>query len=166
MGAGATVAEFDDEALRRRLGEPLRTLGNERGTLRVWVPRGRGLVVSQAAGHGGAIFVASFLEAVEAAVAAGAHEIWDDWARIQSYDSDARVEILHWTKAHPAIAPHIHVLVGSKLIAMGVTVANLALGNVFHVTSDRRAFEAAVLARLGGHGAASGAPPTASSLTG
>ncbi len=139
---------FDDAALQRRLGAPTRELGDHRGTLRVWVPPGRGIVVSQASGHGGAAFITPFLDLLDAAVAEGAREIWDDWARITSYESEARVEILHWTRARPDLAPNIHVLVGSKLVAMGVSVANLALGNVFHTTSDRAEFERAVLARL------------------
>jgi hypothetical protein len=141
---------FVSIALRQRLGEPTRTLANARGTMRIWARPERRLVVTSAHGHGAVEFVAPFLEVLDDAVAKGATSIWDDWARVTSYDSETRVRIMAWTRAHDWIARDIHVLVGSKLIAMGLAVSNLALGGALQVTTDRAAFEREIFARLGG----------------
>jgi hypothetical protein len=116
----------------------------------VWARPERGIVVTSAVGHGAAEFVDPLLAIFDEAVARGAREIWDDWARVASYDSEVRVRLTAWTRANYWIAKGVHVLVGSKLIAMGVTVSNLALGGPLHVTTDRAAFERDVLSRLWG----------------
>ena len=141
-------ARFRSATLQRKLGAPTTVLANARGQLLAWAVPARGLFVSVGSGHGCAEFTRPFLAAANSAIAAGAHEIWDDWARIRSYDSAARLQFTEWVRANQAVASGVHLLVGSSLIAMGATVANLALGNVFHVTADRAQFEGAILARL------------------
>ena len=142
--------EFRSSILQRRLGPPTAVFADARGQLIAWAVPNRGLFVSVGSGHGSAAFVKPFLAAANTAIAAGAREIWDDWARITSYDSEARVQFTQWAKARPTIAPNVRLLVGSRLIAMGVAIANLGLGNTFHVTADRAKFEGAILARLEG----------------
>lgn len=144
----STQVDTRQGTLHRRLGEPTKVLGNARGELLIWAMPERGLIVTIGRGHGAAEFAEPFLVAANAAIAQGAREIWDDWAEIGSYDPATRVRITDWTRARPEIAKNIHVLVGSKLIAMGVSLANLALGNLFEVTSDRARFERSVLAKL------------------
>ncbi len=140
---------FHDATLRQRLGTPTKVISNARGEIVLWVVPRRGIVVTVARGHGSTEFAAPLIETIDSAVSQGVREFWDDWADVTSYDSPLRVQLTEWTKARPSIAAGLHILVGSKLIAMGVNLSNLALGNTFEVTSDRAQFERGRRARLG-----------------
>ena len=148
MGRDIQATSLTVSALRSRLGTPKHTFSAARGELLVWVPAPGHVVVNAGWGHGGMELVGPLLAAFDAAIAEGATEIWGDWRGFTSYDSQTRVLMTKWTRARPAIIGDIHVLVASRLMAMGVTVANLALGNAFEVTSDAVAFERKLLAKL------------------
>jgi hypothetical protein len=139
---------FLDPALRRRLGAPAVILGGARGELRVWGPSARRVLVTEGWGHAAAELAGPFLAELDAAVARGAVQIWNDWASIRSYDTLVRTSITGWTRDHPAVGGGVHVLVDSKVVAMGVGLANMALGHSLHVTVDRAGFERDLLARL------------------
>jgi hypothetical protein len=74
-------------------------------------------------------------------------DLFFDVERLAGYDSIARVGMTRWVGANRPRLRDVHVLVGSKLVAMGATVANLALGGLMTIHSERRefwlAFEAA-----------------------
>lgn len=66
-----------------------------------------------------------------------------DWERVESYDTEARLLLTSWGRA---IAPNVevvHILVRSKLVAMGVSVAALALGGMLRPHASRATFDAA-----------------------
>lgn len=69
--------------------------------------------------------------------------VFDDWEALTGYVSEARIRMTDWTRLHQEQIPETHILVGSKIVAMGVTVAAMALRKPLHVYSDRKAFERA-----------------------
>lgn len=69
--------------------------------------------------------------------------IFDDFSGLEGYTSQARIELTAWTRKNLPKIGSIHILVRSKLVSMGVAVANVALGNVNSYT-DRKSFDAAI----------------------
>ncbi len=69
---------------------------------------------------------------------AGFHYFYDLWD-LQVYDSPVRVDL---TNYHRAVGlQSLHALTRSRVVAMGVAVANLALGNRITVHSGRESFD-------------------------
>jgi len=80
--------------------------------------------------------------------------IFHDWEAVTGYDSEARVHLTRWTLSAPRKAlAECHVLVRSRLVAMGVSTAALALHVVdvplssYSVRAEFEAKRAAALAR-------------------
>jgi len=67
-----------------------------------------------------------------------------DWSRLQSYSSSARARLTDWMLEHRRGFTTVHILVSSHIVAMGVNVANLALGGFLHAGTDVAAFTALV----------------------
>ena len=66
-----------------------------------------------------------------------------DWAEMNGYDSEIRNMYTQWIASNRSRLK-VHILVGSKLVSMGVSVANLALGGSLIGYTNRTAFEAAL----------------------
>lgn len=115
-----------------------------RGELIVWQPR-HDVVVFQASGHISRPFTAPVVERIEQLLDAGLRPtVFDDLEHAVSYDGVVRMEITRFAaRTAPRIAA-THVLVRSKLIAMTVAVANLALRQHLTVHSARDDFDAAL----------------------
>ena len=78
--------------------------------------------------------------------AAGPHRVFYlfcDWAEMNGYDSEIRNMYTQWIASNRSRLK-VHILVGSKLVSMGVSVANLALGGSLVGYTNRTAFEAAL----------------------
>ncbi len=71
-----------------------------------------------------------------------------DALAVEGYESAARETMVAWVKQHRDKLASLHVLFRSKLVAMGVAVANVALGGMVTGHSDERAFYRAVDAVL------------------
>lgn len=69
--------------------------------------------------------------------------IFCDWAEMTGYESDVRSAFTQWAATNRAKVT-FHLLVGSKLVAMGVSVANLALGGILVGYTNRASFDAAL----------------------
>ncbi len=69
--------------------------------------------------------------------------VFCDWSDATGYDSDVRVSFTNWVASNQERAK-FHLLVTSKIVAMGVSVANLALGGALSVFNNRPAFESAL----------------------
>jgi len=67
--------------------------------------------------------------------------IFNDWEELTGYTSEARLELTAWTAKNVGSLQGIHVLLKSKLVAMGISVANLATGGITKSYSDRATFE-------------------------
>lgn len=66
-----------------------------------------------------------------------------NWLDMSNYDSQCRVELTAWVLRHRTQSV-LHIGVTSRMVAMGVAVANLALGNLIHVHGDLASLEAAL----------------------
>lgn len=66
-----------------------------------------------------------------------------DWSGMASYESESRIMLTKWAWERRARVS-FHILVGSRMVAMGVTVANLALGGLLHDYTRREDLEAAL----------------------
>lgn len=71
-------------------------------------------------------------------------ELFHDWDSMSSYDTQSRLALTAWLFRNRATAT-VHVLQRSGLVAMGVTVAQLAIGQrALRSYTSREAFEAAI----------------------
>lgn len=97
-------------------------------------------------GHGGAEFGPALIRRQDAQLAeAGSLNLFYDFSGMPTYDSELRVACTKWIQAHASFVPKIHVVVRSKMVAMGVSVANLALGGIIQTYTQRTgAFEKAL----------------------
>jgi hypothetical protein len=71
------------------------------------------------------------------------HTFWD-LGELESYESGVRVESTRVLLEHRKNVLSIRVFARSQLVRMGVSVANLALGNRVESFADRAPFEAAL----------------------
>lgn len=110
------------------------------------------VVLQRATGHAELAHAQAIAATLQAAIDAGQRiAIFDDFSGLEGYTSEARIELTTWTRAAlPKIAA-IHILVKSKIVSMGVAVANVALRNVNSYT-DRVAFDAAIMRALDAKG--------------
>lgn len=72
--------------------------------------------------------------------------IFDDLEDMRGYDSDVRSKLTAWSRAHRPDIVAFHILLRSKIVAMGVSLANRAIGGSI-VTHTRRAEFEEALAR-------------------
>lgn len=79
---------------------------------------------------------------------AGKLDVFHDWLDMTGYTSDCRKRLTEWSIAHLDVYGQIHIALRSKLVAMGVQVANIALGGAINVHPDRAAVHAALCASL------------------
>jgi hypothetical protein len=63
---------------------------------------------------------------------------------LAGYDTEARVVLTNWLSKNRPLLRSVQVLVHSKLVAMGATVASLALGGFVTVHSEARLFQQAI----------------------
>jgi hypothetical protein len=64
-----------------------------------------------------------------------------EWLEMTNYESRCRVELTNWVLSHRAQS-RLSIAVRSKLVAMGVSVANLVLGNLIKIREDQAELEA------------------------
>lgn len=120
----------------------------KRGTLELWMAS-EDVVVERFEGHASIEFVDPILDFLEAVIARGIRpRVFDDWELATSYDTAVRNRMTAWTLKHRKEIAQTHILVRSRLLAMGVTVANLAVGGSLRVYSSRDAFERALYEAL------------------
>jgi hypothetical protein len=70
-----------------------------------------------------------------------------NWLEMSNYESSCRVDLTAWVMRHRSQSV-LHIGVRSRMVAMGVSVANLALGSLIEVYSTADALEAAMQAAL------------------
>jgi hypothetical protein len=125
-----------------------RTWEFSRGTLRIAkvTDRRQPLLWVQYAGYGTAELVPPMLEALEESLLFDRPVVFDDWQHVTGYDSAVRQQITDWAQADKTRILETHILVRSDLVAMGVAVANLALGGHIRAYTRRDEFEDALRA--------------------
>lgn len=77
----------------------------------------------------------------------GAFALFSDFSSMVSYTSAGRFELTEWSKKNWSHLRSSHILVASKLVAMGVSVASIALPGLRSHT-ERSRFEAALVAEI------------------
>lgn len=115
--------------LRRELGTDFAEHATASGKLRAWV-LARNVFVTQGEGHmqdDHCAFIEAYGE--ERIRAAGAKlYVFHEWMELTGYDSRTRIRLTLWSAAHRHDYEEVHLAVRSRIIAMGVQVANVALG--------------------------------------
>lgn len=100
------------------------------------------LLIVRLQGHGEGELAKPILEALDKLDKAPAAHLFFDAEDLDNYDSPLRIELTQRLFPERERFASFHVLVRSKLVAMGVSVANLALGGIVNTTSDRKRFKA------------------------
>lgn len=70
--------------------------------------------------------------------------VFHDWVEMTGYESQCRQRLTSWAVANLDAFDEMHIAQRSKLVAMGVQVANLALGGLITPYTDRTAVEIAL----------------------
>lgn len=114
--------------------------GTERGSVQIWEPSSR-LLVMRFLGHAERDLAPLFVERMERFTAGKpGFSLFIDLGELEGYDSEIRVRATAATEGFLDRANAIHFLVRSKIVAMGISVANLALGGRLVSHSERRRF--------------------------
>jgi hypothetical protein len=71
-----------------------------------------------------------------------------DWEGLTGYETECRKRLTEWGMRIRADVGAVHVLVRSRLVAMGVSVASLALQGMIVPYTERPPFEIALAAHL------------------
>jgi hypothetical protein len=115
-----------------------------RGEITFWVLPPNSMIV-QLNGHlevgASAPFIAAATRAVENEKV---RYIFFDADKTTSYETKVRLDLTDWVKRmKPNIQP-IEAFIRSKIVAMGATVASMALGGFVKVSASRSAFERSI----------------------
>ena len=78
----------------------------------------------------------------------GLHAFWD-LGKLSKYHSEVRICATRLLLAQRHKVLSLHTFTRSKLVSMGVAVANLALGGIVQIHPDKESYEAALRERLG-----------------
>jgi hypothetical protein len=117
-----------------------------RTQVRLWSPV-RGVVVHSVVGH--------FTLDAAKVVMEGIAKVWgekapvsafNDWLGMDGYDSEARIALTDFVFASRRQFDSIHILLRSKLVSMGVSVADLALGGMIQAYTEPQPWKEALYA--------------------
>lgn len=112
------------------------------GLLRVLAPH---VVCISIKGHSSMELVPLFTGEIERRIQRGIRVDWfGDYSAMTSYDSAARVALTDFTHKHTEGLNRVVILVQSRLVAMRVSVANLAVGGKIEAFADRRKWQHAL----------------------
>jgi hypothetical protein len=119
-----------------------------RGNLGIWAPA-PGIVLVQLTGYGEEEYASHIINAIDSGLESGARlKMFYDMEAVSSYDSALRTKLtsrfLECRKEIDALV----VIARSRLVSMGIAVANLALGGIIKLHEDHAAFAAAFEAEL------------------
>ena len=129
-------------SLRASLARDVQSLRGARGHLSVWrvAP---GVYASEVTGHLDVQLAQRIIDFAEPLYALGSVAGFHDWFEMTGYDSQSRIVLTRWVLSHRAQS-RLFIGVRSKLVAMGVSVANLALGNLIEVHASMAPLECAL----------------------
>lgn len=111
-----------------------------RGRLALWVAE-PGFLIFQLIGHGDKSFVEPIVMGFSRSLG---HmrpvQMFVDAELMTSYDSELRTEVTAALREQPSSIESLHIVVRSKIVAMGVSVANLALGGIMTIYNEPQRF--------------------------
>lgn len=116
--------------LRREQGTDFAEQVTSSGVVRAWVLT-RNVYVTQAAGHmddDHCAFLETFGEGQIRRAGGSKHYIFHDWMELTGYESRTRLRLTTWSAARRHTFEEVHLAIKSRIVAMGVQVANIALG--------------------------------------
>jgi hypothetical protein len=120
----------------------------------IWLP-GRGLLVTQILNYGVEDFVSPIAEAFDQVLGnEGSVRMYFDVGRMHTYDSGLRTRLTARFLRDRGRIERIDILAQSRIVAMGVAVANLALGGLIASYTKRVDFNLALDGALRGAGIA------------
>lgn len=99
------------------------------------------LVVSRITDHASLAMAERYTSLLDGEVLRGRLEIFHDWSGMTGYDPEARKLLTEWNVRHSGDVQQVHMLVKSRVIAMGVSVSSLVAGRDFAAYSDRHLWE-------------------------
>lgn len=126
----------------------------------LWLPT-PGLLYSHMDGDFGEAMLAPLLRACERAIRGGNAVFFNDWERLKGYQVSCRIELTRWAMSNRRSIERSHVLLRSKLVAISVDVANVAVGGIYVTHTDRERFELVLVSALRSRGLT---PPPRSAL--
>lgn len=74
--------------------------------------------------------------------------IFHDWTAMTGYESSCRQQLTTWSAKHLGEMAEVHMALRSKIVAMGVQVANLALGGMIRAHTNLADVEVALAATM------------------
>jgi hypothetical protein len=116
--------------LRREQGTDFSEQVTASGVVRAWV-LARNVYVTQASGHmhdDHCAFLEAFGEEQIRCADGAKHYIFHEWMELTGYESRTRVRLTTWSAARRHTFQEVHLAIKSRMVAMGVQVANIALG--------------------------------------
>jgi hypothetical protein len=117
----------------------------DRGVMTIERPAPHVMVV-RGHGYAEAAFTGPVLAARDAIIDERGHiALFDDLERVTGYDSEVRTRLTGWASEHRRQIVAFHILTRSRLVAMGVAVASVALGGHIRAHTQRSAFERALV---------------------
>jgi hypothetical protein len=148
--------------LLRELGSDFAECSTQTGELRGWV-LAPSVFVTQGKGHmtdEHCKFIETYGEE-RIRRHSGKLYVFHDWRELTGYDSMTRVRLTAWSVKHRHSYQEVHLAVRSRIIAMGVQVANVALGGIMRAHSGIATLEVelARVLRIAGSPIASLRPP-------
>jgi len=131
---------------------PILEAHDTQGCLFIFNPS-NGIVVTQAAGHFSVMLAEKLIKSVEPILKSQVKlACFNDMEGLESYESSTRKVLTDWTIAHRTHIDTAWILTGSRMVAMGVAVVNVAtelVGVRLHASNDRKTWEKILLERLG-----------------
>jgi len=119
-----------------------------RGRLALWT-LDQAFLVMQIVAHGDRSFVAPIVAGFERSLRHGTSvQMFVDVELMVSYDTALRTEVTAALARERKRIGCLHILVRSKIVAMGVSVANLALGGIMTIHGTPAAFQHALSSGL------------------
>jgi hypothetical protein len=114
------------------------------GRLSLWTPAAS-IVLARLQGYGAEAFVEPISEAFERALTSpDSIRLFFDAESLENYDSTLRTGLTDRFVRDRERLSALHVLVRSKIVSMGVSVANMTLGGMVVSHTERGAFSDAV----------------------
>lgn len=138
-----------------------RTLETPKGEVRIRFPA-RGIMHSCVRGHMD-VATAEFIRDTgnEFVLHCRRMEVFHQWDSLETYDSAARKVLTDWGLDIRGNVIKVHILFRSKLVAMGVSVATVVLGNMIEAHRDPQKFALALQAAVAAAGKVAPTPPLA-----
>lgn len=122
----------------------VQVLGNSRDRVVCWTPRA-GLVVLHFVGWARVSCLPVLIDTIKrASLADGGARLFFDARKLWNYDSRIRIELSDVVLERKDRIAELHVITRSKLVAMGVAVANLKLSGMIQAHQSMRTFDEAL----------------------